>query len=150
MTGPSIELVQATPPPGPIPDQRPGRLLVFLSTFVLAATLGLAANYLRSPVFETSATVLTVKPKGVDETSADADLEHVAIQRRLLLGDEVLAAVADRLQSADHTGESPMDMGRLREMLTVRSVSDTNLVELSAEGGTPELLRDAVNQWADA
>jgi polysaccharide biosynthesis transport protein len=146
---PSIELLQGSPDRGD-PPRRPVRLGVFLVTFLVCAALGLAFTYLRPPVYQTSATVLTVKPKGVDQPSADADIEHVAIQRRLLLGDEVLERLAAAILREGHDLERFAGPGGLRTMLAVLPVPDTNLVELRAEGGEPELVQRAVDHWAEA
>ncbi|MFO8002649.1 GumC family protein [Thioalkalivibrio sp.] len=146
---PSIELLQGSPGGGESP-RRPVRLGVFLVTFLVCAALGLAFTYLRPPVYQTSATVLTVKPKGVDQPSADADIEHVAIQRRLLLGDDVLERLAAALRREGHDPGRYTGAGGLRAMLAVLPVPDTNLVELRAEGGEPELLQKAVDHWAEA
>ena len=146
---PSIELLQGSPGRGESP-RRPVRLGVFLVTFLVCAALGLAFTYLRPPVYQTGATVLTVKPKGVDQTSADVDVEHVAIQRRLLLGDDVLEGLAAALHREGHDLEGFTGPGGLRGMLAVLPVPDTNLVELRAEGGEPELLQSTVDYWAEA
>ena len=146
---PSIELLQGSPNRGESP-RRPVRLGVFLVTFLVCAALGLALTYMRPPVYQTAATVLTVKPKGVDQTSADVDIEHVAIQRRLLLGDEILEHLAAALRREGHDLERFTGPAGLRGMLAVLPVPDTNLVELRAEGGDPELLQSAVDHWAEA
>ncbi|MFO7642384.1 MAG: hypothetical protein R6X17_14320 [Candidatus Competibacteraceae bacterium] len=146
---PSIELVQGLPGPGAAP-RRPVRLPVFLASFLACAALGLTVNYLRPPVYQTVAAVLTVEPKGVDQTRAETDIEHVAIQRRLLLSDDVLANVAAALAADGHGFSGPAGLGTLREMLEVLPVPGTHLVELRAEGGEPAILQRAVNHWAEA
>ena len=75
---PSIELIQATPPPAVVVHGR--RWKVFFSVLVLAAVVGALVVYARAPVYRASATVLTVKPKAVDSHSEAADIEHVAIR----------------------------------------------------------------------
>ncbi|MEJ2577279.1 MAG: hypothetical protein P8106_11565, partial [Gammaproteobacteria bacterium] len=126
----------------------PRRLVVFALVFVVLAAVGLAWSYARPAVYRASATVLTVKPKAVDARSEEADLEHVAIQGRALLSEQLLARVAADLRAEgvveDLSGEG------LRGMLTLAPVEQTNLVELRAEGAEPGLLQLAVNTWAHA
>jgi uncharacterized protein involved in exopolysaccharide biosynthesis len=142
-----LELIQgpATSPPAPA---RWRRWQVFAGVLCIATLAGLAIVYGREPIYRATATVLTVKPKAVDTPSAVADLEHVAIQERLLLGETLLDQVSRRL--ADE-GESALTQpGTLRDMLSVLPVAETNLLELRAEGRQPILLQRIVNRWAES
>lgn len=141
---PSIELIQATPPPT-VPV-RGRRWKIFFSVLILAAVVGTVVVYARAPVYRASATVLTVKPKAVDSQSEAADIEHVAIQERLLLGDELLGRLVRRLNAA----AVATDLDRLRSALTVAPVPDTNMLELHADGKDPEQLQRIVNAWAES
>jgi uncharacterized protein involved in exopolysaccharide biosynthesis len=145
---PAIELLQRPAPHDADAAGRPVRLRVFIATFLVCALVGLAVNFLRPAVYRTGATMLTVKPAGVDQRSTEPDLEHVAIQRRLLLGDEVLESVAAGLRADGVAPEASPPA--LRRTLDVVPVADTNLVELRAEGGDPEMLQRAVSRWAEA
>lgn len=123
------------------------RAFVFAVTLLVAAVAGLVWNFSRPPVYRATATVQTVKPKAIDRPSIAADLEHVAIQERTLLGPELLGRVEARLSE---TGVKPaLTAPRLAAMLSVRPVADTNLVELVAEGAEPERVQAVVNAWAD-
>jgi uncharacterized protein involved in exopolysaccharide biosynthesis len=124
------------------------RWKVFLGVLLVAVVAGLAIVYSRSPVYRASASVLTVKPKAVDMRSEEADQEHVAIQRRLLLGDALLQRVTDAV-GADAAGQA-VDPDALRTVLSAHAVPDTNLLELRAEGGDPAWLQGVVNHWAEA
>ena len=124
------------------------RWKVFFGVLLLATAIGLVIVYSRAPVYRAAASVLTVKPKAVDSRSADADIEHVAIQGRLLLGEELLGRVSERLSANGDDAVAGVD--RLRSMLSVTPVPDTNLLELRAEGESPEQLQRAVNRWAES
>jgi len=145
---PSVELIQGAQSPEPTGPARWRRWKVFFGVLLLAGALGVAFVYGRSPVYRASASVLTVKPKAVDSRSAAADLEHVAIQSRLLLGQELLRRVSQRLAEEGDEAIATPDM--LRSMLSVIAVPDTNLLELRAEGEHPEQLQRAVNRWAES
>ena len=147
---PSVELLQAAPQAYPPHGQSPAggrRLKVFFGVLLLALAIGLALVFARDPVYRASASVLTVKPKAVDSRSAEADVEHVVIQGRLLLGDELLGRLARRLGEEDP--RAAVDPEALRGMLAVMPVPDTNLLELRAEGPDPAWLQRAVNRWAE-
>lgn len=113
---------------------------------MLAAAIGAAVVYSRPPVYRASATVLTVKPKAVDARSEAADIEHVAIQERRLLGEELLGRL---LRLLNDSGDA-VDLERLRKSLSVAAVHGTNMLELRAEGSEPERLQRMVNAWAES
>ncbi len=132
---PSVELIQGAPLPQPSGPARGRRWKVFLALLLTASVIGLAFVYGRPPVYRATASVLTVKPKAVDTRSAEADIEHVAIQQRRLLGDELLGRLSQRLLD---DGEGQLaGVDRLRATLGVFPVPETNLLELRAVGGDP-------------
>lgn len=144
---PSVELVQGTQPSQlPQGRGRGQRWKIFIAVFLVSALIGAAFVYLRAPVYRANASVLTVKPKSVDTLSAAADVEHVAIQRRLLLGEDVLGRLSAQLNGLDG-GSS--DIEQLRALLSIEAVPETNLLELRAEGGEPDVLQRIVNIWAE-
>lgn len=145
---PSVELVQGPQHAEQIPQKRGWRRSkVFFLVLLLSAAIGAAIVYGRSPVYRASASVLTVKPKAIDTRSAAADVEHVTIQSRLLLGDEMLDDLSKGLieggSGVDKTAEE------LRQQLGVVAVPNTNLLELRAEGTDPAALKQIVNLWAE-
>ncbi len=142
---PNLELMQGSSPspPGLVGWRR---WKIFFGVFLLAIGVGLAIVQGRGPVYRATATVLTVKPKAVDTPSTAADLEHVAIQSRLLLGEPIIEQVSKRL-----TEEGEIEVAKqevLRDMLSVIPLPETNLLELRAEGKRPDLLQRIVNHWA--
>lgn len=144
---PSVELIQGTPQSPPTTGGRGQRWKVFFGVLVLALAVGLAIVYSRSPVYRAVASVLTVKPKAVDARSAEADTEHVAIQGRLLMGEDLLSRLSRRLAAE---GDDMTGMDQLRDVLAVVPVPETNLLELRAEGGNPAQLQQLVNRWAES
>ncbi len=150
--GPRIEVVTGHEPrPGSgVPPRRPvSFLLWFLAAFALVLLPATAWNFSREPVYRATATVLTTVPASRSGAgSNEADLQHVAIQRQILLGRELLADLLERVD--DDAPARPPTPDDLRPMLRVDAVPGTNLVELSAEGGQPLLLADLVNAWLDA
>lgn len=119
---------------------------MFLTVLIVAAGIGTAAVYSRTPVYRASASVLTVKPKAVNAHSAEADIEHVAIQERQLLGENLLGRLTARL--GDEAAAPTVT--QLRGMLSIVPVPETNLLELRAEGSDPQQLQRVVNGWAEA
>ena len=84
---------------------------------ILGAAIGLALVYSREPVYRASASVLTVEPKAVDTRSSEADIEHVTIQGRLLLGEELLGRLSRQLEGSGDALIAGIDT--LRNMLSV-------------------------------
>ncbi len=123
------------------------RWKVFLGVLLTGSLIGIAIVYGRDPLYRASVSVLTVKPKAVDARSEAADTEHVAIQGRLLLGEDILGRLGSTLSAENDTDVA--DVETLRGMLSAVSVPDTNLLELRSEGSDPELLQKMVNRWAE-
>ena len=122
------------------------RLPVFIGLFLVVALTGMSWNFSRTPIYRSSANLLTVQPAGVDVVAPAEDPQHVAIQRRLLLSDEVLTRVLATLEQ-EHVEEA--DLGWLRKTLAVAPVEKTNLVALSAVGSKPSVLQRVVSVWID-
>jgi uncharacterized protein involved in exopolysaccharide biosynthesis len=143
---PQVELIQGpTGHPADSTGIAGRRWKIFLAVLLTGAVLGAALVYSRAPVYRAVASVLTVKPKAVDSRSAEADIEHVAIQSRLLLSPELLSRLAARLRG-DGIAADPRD---LESVLAISPVADTNLLELRAEGGDPAQLQTLVNRWTE-
>lgn len=145
---PSVELIQGSSNPEAPVTPRWRRWQVFLVVFAVATAIGLTIVYARSPVYRAAASVLTVKPKAVDTASAQADLEHVAVQGRLLLGEELLSHLSRRLEEQDDVDTAGIEA--LRSALMVVPVAGTNLLELRADGPDPVQLPRLVNLWAES
>lgn len=125
------------------------RVAVFLSTFLICLVAGLVWDFSRSPVYAARASLLTVAPPVVDQQNAEADVQHVAIQRQRLLGRPLLGRVRETVSAAS-PGVSLPSVEELRAMPDVSTVPETNLVELEAKGGQPLFLSQLVNHWLEA
>ena len=124
------------------------RMLIFLIAF--SVTLVVAMSYVlgRSSIYRSHATLLTVAKTAVDQRSDDIDIQHVAIQKQLLLGAEMLAEMTKRLSFHPEI-KTVLTAADIRSLLDVRSVADTNLIEIVAEGSNPKLLPILVNTWLE-
>ena len=133
------------------------RLLVFSVIFVLSAIFSLGYVYGRPALFRSYATLLTVAQTAIDQQSGDADVQHVAIQRQILTGQELLDETLTRLnqnQQVNTTLSNELFLAELtaqelRRMLTVQAVPETNLVELAATGYQADTLVPLINTWID-
>jgi len=134
--------------PGPWYKSR--RLIIFIVAFLVCALPALSYVLTRPAVYLSYATLLTVAQTAIDQSSNDADIQHVAIQKQILLGAELLAETSRRLKSGSHAGVSiDLNPDDIRQMLDVRAVAETNLVEMVAEGPDPQLLPALINTWID-
>ncbi|MEA3642951.1 MAG: hypothetical protein VBE63_23855 [Lamprobacter sp.] len=159
---PQIEVVtrdaaEDRPPPPARPKWSYG--VWFLVAFALVAVPASLWNFSRPPVYRAAATVLTTVPEERSGFGAAvADEQHVAIQRSLLLGRQLLDDTLVRLRNAvgtDANNRGPSETTTLTAddllmMLEVFPVPLTNLVELSASGDEPMLLASLVNEWLAA
>ncbi len=126
------------------------RLWIFLIVFFLVLIPGAIWDFMRPPQFMASATVLTAVSRkvGLGMDGEAADLQHVAVQRQLLLGNELLRQTLALAKERLPIDVDTVDL--LRTMLSVKPEAETNLVVLSATGGDPEQLATLVNAWIDA
>ncbi|PKM11928.1 MAG: integrase [Gammaproteobacteria bacterium HGW-Gammaproteobacteria-3] len=149
---PAIEFIndstQPRPPVfNPTPWFRSRRFVIFMAGYLLCALVGLIINYSRPAIYQSSATLLTSAMTAIDQVSDAADIQHVAIQRQILLGQELLDETLSRLNSTHPANQ--LGIAAIRQMLQVKSVSETNLVEMSAEGPQPEILSALINTLID-
>jgi succinoglycan biosynthesis transport protein ExoP len=128
------------------PWHRSVRARLFAVTFGLTLALGIGWTLLQPVVYRSSATVLMSAPSAVDAKVEKANIQSVAIQRRILLGGEVTQGL---LSALDQQSLDAVDLQYLREVLHVKGVSDTNLVEMNAEGADAAVLPVLVNTWID-
>lgn len=125
------------------------RWLIFLLVFVPISLASQLYIFLQPAVYQSLATILTVAPTGIDQTSPNADLQHVSIQRRILLGQAILEKTAARLGTSSNVA-STLTAERLRNYFSVDALPDTNLLQLRAEGADADLLQQSVNAWIDS
>lgn len=125
----------------PLYRRWPQRLRYFLYLFLPLLIATQLFVFTQPAIFRSQATILTTAGTAVDRNSQDADLQHVNIQKDLLLGQDILDKTARILQV-------PAD--ELRAQLSVSAVAQTNLLTLSAEGSQPLFLQKAVNAWIAA
>jgi len=122
-----------------------GRPRLFLLIFLSVLLAGLVYTFLQPSLYRSSASVLMSAPRALDAPAAVEDAQNVAIQRRVLTGDEIMAALAAELEARG----SAVSTAALRAMLSVEAVPETNLVELAATGTEPGLLPQVVDSWID-
>ncbi len=129
---------------------RSHRLIIFVIVFLVSAVISLSYNYSRPAIYRSSATLLTSAMTAVDRESGAADIQHVAIQKQILLGHELIAETLSRLKaSTTADAELKLTPADIQNFLNVEPVTDTNLVEIRAEGTDPEFLPRLVNTWVD-
>lgn len=132
------------------PWHKSRRFIIFTIAFLISIGLSLGYVFLRSPVYQSYATLLTVAKTAIDSPSSDADIQHVAIQKQILLGSELLAETSRRLKTVNNTGNQiNLNTGDIRQMLDVRPVAETNLIEMVAEGADAKTLPLLINTWID-
>ena len=91
---------------------RSTRARLFAVTFGLTLALGAGWTLLQPKVYRSTATVLMTAPSAIDAKTEKADIQSVAIQRRILLGGEVTQGLLAAL-GADPT--AAVDLNYLRD-----------------------------------
>jgi succinoglycan biosynthesis transport protein ExoP len=120
------------------------RRRVFSLAFVATLVIGLVYTLLQPRLYQSSATVLMSAPTAIDEQMLDADVQGVAIQRRVLLSSEITTRLAARLRR-EHGFD--LDSGDLRDLLSVAAVPETNLLELRVTSSTRDLPPVLAEAW---
>ncbi len=128
------------------PWHRSTRARLFGLVAGLTLVFGVIWTLSQPVVYRSSATVLMSAPTAIDAKVSEADIQSVAIQRKILLGEDITRRLADEL---DTTWALGLDAVELRQLLQVNPVPDTNLVEMSAQGSDGEILPLVVGSWID-
>lgn len=126
---------------------RSRRVLLFLVVFLVSASGGLAYNFSRPPIYRSNATLLTSAMNAIDQVKSETDIQHVAIQKHILLGQDLLEASLQKLNSI--YPQHQLSLLDVRRMLQVKTLQETNLVEMSAEGNDADVLPLLINSWID-
>ncbi|MCD2449421.1 integrase [Methylicorpusculum oleiharenae] len=148
---PHIEILEKAPSGIPTiiqaPWYRSPRLIIFLMIFLFSASISLIYSYSRPAIYQSTATLLTSAMTAIDQASKAPDVEHVAIQRQILLSQELLTETIRRLKLKDP--EIKMDITQVHQILQVQPIRETNLIRMLAEGTEPGLLPLLINTWID-
>ena len=128
------------------PWLRSVRTRLFAVVVGITLVSGLVWTYLQPVIYRSSATVLMSAPSAIDAEAAQADIQNVAIQRSILLGDDITRRLASELSA---TGVGAIDVAELGQLLRVEPLPDTNLVEMYAQGEDGTLLPRLVGAWID-
>lgn len=127
------------------------RFKIFASVFCLSVAASLTYTYSRPAIYRSSATLLTSAMTAIDRNSNAADVQHVVIQKQILLGDEVLEATLSQLKATSEPNPFllQLTLSDIRNLLDVEPVNKTNLIEIRAEGTDPKWLPRLINTWID-
>ena len=129
--------------------RRVRRWWVFLLVFLPCMLVSQTYIFLQPAIYQSMATVLTMAKTDIDQASPSADVQHVSIQKQILLGAAVLEKTTEHLQNM-LTNNRNWNQDELKSMFTVVPEPGTNLVHLQAEGPDPKLLQRAINAWIDS
>jgi succinoglycan biosynthesis transport protein ExoP len=131
-----------------VSDEQYGRARrrVFVLTTLAFVLAGVLYTALQPAVYESTATVLMSAPTAIDEQMLEADRQGVAIQRRTLTGSEITRILAESFSGSYGIDITPIE---LRQLLDVRPVPETNLLELAALGSDSEILPPLVESWIE-
>lgn len=136
---------------GDLPSKKPRRFAVFAATFVLAFVASMAYVWLRPPIYESTASLLTVTPLAIDETEVKTSVQHAVAQNEILLGIPLFEATLENLKAADNASElASLTIADLLSSVSVEPIAETNIVKLHASGSNPAILAPVVNAWIEA
>ncbi|MGY6277191.1 GumC family protein [Methylomonas sp. MgM2] len=125
------------------------RWLVFLLIFIPCLLGSQIYIFLQPPIYQSTATVLTMAATDIDQVSPAADVQHVSIQKQILLGSTILEKTMERLQQVSDLSKS-FTVEELRGLFSVETEPETNLVHLNAQGPEPNVLQLSVNAWIES
>ncbi|MYM64410.1 hypothetical protein [Pseudomaricurvus sp. HS19] len=131
--------------PGERDVWRTPRFRVFAVVLGLCLVIGFSVLLLLNPLYRSSATLLISAPVAIDQESGDADVQQVAIQREILLGQKLLALTSARMGQS--SGGAGLPVSDIRALLQAQPVEGTNLLNLIAEGSDPLMLPVLVSSW---
>lgn len=134
----------------PQPQRKSKRFVVFIVTFLSALILSEIYVFSRPAIYQSRATLLTVAKPSLDETTIEADIQHVAIQQGLLTSTPLLTEISERLNRFEaKSGLTPLTVNEIRNAVSVIPIEATHLVNLRAEGSEPAILQNLVTTWIE-
>lgn len=133
---------------GYLHPRRLRRWLVFMLVFLPCMLVSQIYIFLQPAIFQSVSTVLTMAATDIDQASPSADIQHVSIQKQLLLSPAILEKTVEHLQNM-LTNNREWSTDQLKSMFAVVPEPDTNLVHLQAEGPEPKVLQRTVNAWIE-
>lgn len=135
--------------PNALKPQRIRRWRIFLSVFLSCLAVSEIYIFQQPAIYQSQATVLTTAATDIDQSSPVADIQHVNIQKQILLSPDILQQTANHLaQNNNQPGD--FDVERLKNYFQVDPEPETNLVHLLANGPTPQVLQTALNGWIES
>lgn len=135
--------------PGRFKSARVRRWLVFSLIFIPCLLVSQIYIFLQPAIYQSTATVLTMAATAIDQASPDADVQHVNIQKQILLGQAILEKTARNLLQSNSQVKN-IGVDELRNLFSVEPEPQTNLVHMQAQGPAPQLLQSAVNAWIES
>ena len=131
-----------------VPWYKSHRLMIFVISLLTSLAISLTFVFTQPAIFQSYASLLTVAKTAIDQRSSETDIQHVFIQKQILLGQELISKTAKRLQSSKDIN-STLSIANIHQMLSVEAVENTNLVKMIAEGPNPAILPLLINTWLD-
>lgn len=123
------------------------RFSIFITTFILAAIIGLTYVFIQPAIYQSDVTLLTIAPTPIDQQIEEINVQHVAIQGNVLTGQSLIKSTREVLSSL--ASDDIPDSISIRNMLSVSLVAETNLIKLVAEGENPGFLALLLNTLID-
>lgn len=122
------------------------RARLFLFVLGLTLVVGLIYTLLKPAEYHSMAAVLMTAPEAIDAGISEANVQSVAIQSRVLLGQDIISRLS--LELNQRYGFH-IDTRELASNLHVEAIPETNLVEISASGSRGSQLPTIVGTWID-
>jgi succinoglycan biosynthesis transport protein ExoP len=122
------------------------RKRLFFGALATVLLLGMLFALFTPRLYQSAATALISARTAIDVDTAAADIQGVAIQRRILLGSEITRRLSQALRDRFAVELAP---GELDRALAVSPEPETNLLEISATLGDDALPPLLVETWID-
>jgi succinoglycan biosynthesis transport protein ExoP len=129
-----------------VPWYRSPRFRLFTCVLLLGLAAGLTYTLSQPAIYESRASLLVSAMTAVDQSSTAPDIQHVTIQRQLLLGNKLITDTRDQL---DKDVGYDLTRSEIREIMLVEPIPDTNLVEMVARGEHEQLLPLLIDTWTE-
>lgn len=120
-------------------------ILIILSVMVWAATIGAVLSiYVLNPIYEASATMIVNKSN--TEERRDATYNDILMTQKLVKTYSVIMQSNTVLDRVINALELDMETKELRNMLTVTSVNDTEVIKITVTNEDPEFTARVANE----
>lgn len=119
--------------------------IILLTTIITIATSGVVSFFILEPIYQTSATLIVIKNRGIGDLLEYTD---VMLSQKLVTTYEEIAKSRTVLRKVIKNLKLDMTPEELKEKVMITAVKDTEILQIQVESTDPKLATSVANNLA--